>query len=158
MSDESTAGYAPIVEIKEGRYFIGIWYCYDATNPALKDQDWMAAIFRDAGEDVWHMRYRHKYYNSPDPFDEKDRRSTYSGTMRGKTEQEMIAIMEAAVAEICRVSGFRKDFVYCGTDDSSAIIDRLTSRPWAHMKVVERPSGEGTKATPPGAQNKKKEE
>jgi hypothetical protein len=137
-----------IIEIIDGRYFLGIWYLYDAVNPAMQNQDWLATVFRDDGDARWHIRYRHKYYNSPDPFDEKDRRSSYSGTIAPCSEQIILNTMDAIVNKMIEIGGFRKDFIYIGSVDPEAITDRLKDRPWVHRKILEKTPAEFRKDTP----------
>jgi hypothetical protein len=134
-----------IVECKKGRYFVGAWYLYDATHPHLQKQDWFATVFREEGESVWHLRYRHKYYNSPDPFDPKDRRSSYSGTLSGMSEQQIIETMEQMTTKLCEVGGFKRDFIYFGTDDGEAVIERMKARPYLHAQIIERPKPQSSK-------------
>jgi hypothetical protein len=136
MSDNKSFN---IVECQKGRYFIGVWYLYASQNPNLPNQDWFGTVFRDEAEPhVWHLRYRHKYYHSPDPFDPKDRRSTFAGTISNLSEQEMIEKMDKLTAQLAEAGQFEREFVYFGTDDAEAIFDRMKSRPWAHRTMSER--------------------
>jgi hypothetical protein len=128
-----------IVECQKGRYFIGVWYLYDSKNPNLHHQDWFGTVFRDEAEpNVWHLRYRQKYYHSPDPFDPQDRRSNYEAVISNLSEQEMIEKMDHLTAQLAEAGQFEREFVYFGTDSAEAIFERMNSRPWAHRQMSER--------------------
>lgn len=120
------------IEILPGRYFIGVWYL--SASPMLTRCDWLATAFRDAGQEVWRVRYRFKYYNSPDPFDGLDKRSAYSGTLTG-TEQQLIEKLGKVAEAMASTFKFEKDFLLLGTDDPKEILTKLAARPWTHMKM-----------------------
>ncbi len=127
-----------IVECRPGRYYLGAWFLYDSDS--LPSQDWFGAVFREANDLRWTLRYRHQYFTSNRPWHENDRRSNYEMIL-GEivSEPEMLRKMDKFVDELCRRGGFRKDFVYFGTDDGEAIVERISARPWAHPKFTEQP-------------------
>ena len=64
----------------------GIWFC--TLIPG--EQDFLLSL-RNTAEEQYEIIYRFRYYNSDDPFDEKDKKSWYSGTIKGRNEKEVIA-------------------------------------------------------------------
>jgi hypothetical protein len=67
----------------------GIWYCQ--TIPEY--QDFLLTLNR-LGEEHYEITYRFRYYNSDDPFDEKDEKSWYRGEGMGKEEEIISKINE----------------------------------------------------------------
>ena len=68
----------------------GIWYCQ--TVPG--EQDFLLTLTRLEGEH-YELVYRFRYYNSDDPFDEKDRKSWYRAEGRGKEEEIISGVRKA---------------------------------------------------------------
>ena len=127
------------IEIKEGRYFIGVWFMGDGK------MDWMSAIWRDKDDPVdrWQMTYRFRYYKNKDAWDGQDKKNWYSGTITGAPEAE-VERKHHEVSHMFRdhwaeLHGGRArlDFVAMHSDDPVENSKRLMAREWAHSKVQE---------------------
>ena len=150
-----------MIDLEEGRYFIGIWFVFGEGH----ERDVLAVVFRDQGSSRWELRYRIREYSpdSTDPFDGKDTRKSWRATS-GESEAEVFAKTQRAVSEIAATTGMQVDYLDLRTDDPTAILDKLKTRPWAHMKEytkdeaeklgitnIERPKPSRSKhSTPPG--------
>lgn len=124
-----------VLDVKPGRYFVGVWF----VSGGERQMDWMATLFRDPGETRWTMRSRFRYYApaSKDPNDGKDERSNHEGAIEG-SEKEVMAKIDYVANALVTASGMQLDYVPMMTDDAEAIIERLRSKPWCHVKLRER--------------------
>jgi hypothetical protein len=132
------------IEIKENRYFIGIWFMGDGKS------DWMGAAYRDNTDpaDQWNLIYRFRYYETKEAWDGKDRKSWYTGTISGKSEAEVersIHELSHKVKEMWPVSHEGRiamlDFCAMHSDDPVENSNRLRQRDWSHVRA--RSSGDG---------------
>lgn len=118
----------------EKDYVLGLWYV------ATAEQDWMAGVTRKPGATDWTITYRFRYYATGpgDPFDERDRKSWYSGTATGP-EAVVVAGMDQVAGELANMLGaaveVREYLEVRGT--ARKLIEILSTRPWAH--VVQGP-------------------
>lgn len=133
-----------ILEMKPGRYFVGVWFAGNGTTA-----DWMAALFRDeqpiqpfsTGEFRWEFRFRFKYYH-PDydkqAFDTKDDRSNFQVKGFVGTEAHVLGLCEKIAAIVFLELYQKTDFVLLMTSDAATIIERLKTRPWCHVRMTEK--------------------
>ena len=77
----------------------GIWYCQ--TIPS--EQDFLMTLNR-LKEGHYELIYRFRYYNSDDPFDEKDRKSWYRAEVAAKCEEEIISGIETLLESLAAVA------------------------------------------------------
>lgn len=93
--------------IDEHGYYVGIWFL------AGDGQDWMCIVQRRENGD-YAIDYRFRYYADPeekkgfDPFDDADQKSFYTAVAKGKTEDEVIEVVDGIVKQL--VAGG-----WCGT-------------------------------------------
>ena len=71
--------------IKFNESLRGIWFCSSIPG----EQDFLLSLNRIT-EEQYEVTYRFRYYNSADPFDEKDKKNWYSAKITGKSEKEII--------------------------------------------------------------------
>jgi hypothetical protein len=125
-----------IMEMKPGRYFLGVWYF--SNSEMLQNRDWMGVVFEDQGDDHWCLRYRHEYYHSAAPRDREDVRSGDEFDMDPKPEAEVIAKTHEIVKIMAAMGHFEEpEFVYPGTDDTETIVEKLKGKDRVHVKIIE---------------------
>jgi hypothetical protein len=119
------------IEVKEGRYFIGIWLL----GGAGFRQDCIGTIYRDQGETTWQLRYRFRYYKTRRRvFDHQDEKSHYRGTIEG-TEDHAFDALDTAMKEIARDTGMRLDYVDVRSDEVRTLVNKMKTRPaWFHIR------------------------
>ena len=83
----------------------GIWYCQ--TIP--EEQDFLMTLNR-LEEGHYEITYRFRYYNSDDPFDEKDRKSWYRAEARTKNEEEIISGIETLLESLAAATDNENGF------------------------------------------------
>ena len=129
-----------MIEFKKDRYFIGVWFIGDGK------KDWMAALWRDEPdpEGQWTLQYRFRYYETKDAFDGKDDKSWYRGHGTYATEREAeeslhkgAAIIESTWPEYADGRIPKREFVPLHSADQAENIQRLSERPFAHVRVQE---------------------
>ncbi len=127
----SQSGQA-MLEFKEGRYFIGIWFVGDGAT-----QDWMCGVYRDAGETTWHIRYRFRYYKTADAWDGKDTKNRYEGTIANATEADVEAKMHL-LATVVSLQFGEISFVPLHSADAAHNAEAMAAQKWSHAKVMTR--------------------
>jgi len=121
-----------MIELKDGRYFIGVWFISD------EQRDTLGTVFRDKGSAKWELRYRireHHPDSGPDPFNDKDTKKSWRATSL-ETEDEVFQKTNQAFAAIAALTGMDFDYLDLRTDDGNAIIRELETRPWVHTKQL----------------------
>jgi hypothetical protein len=90
-----------MIEITDDTYVLGLWFV------AGDNRDWMGAVTRKRGEEVFEIRYRFRYYASLDPFDTNDRKNWYMATLKpGISEEEVIQNMHMMARVMTLGPGF----------------------------------------------------
>lgn len=86
----------PIFDIVEGGYYVGFWFL------AGRDQDFLALVFRNPGDNGLRLRYRFRYYKDDKVhFDETDdEKSVYDVDFSQKSEDEAISITDGLAQEL----------------------------------------------------------
>lgn len=118
---------------------VGIWYAMTGD-----DNDFMLAVCRR--EDGLEIVYRHRYYHSDDPWDEKDRKSWYRMVTAQKDEakavetaREMLQGVVAIAMKMKRLKGNGLVFeLLRGEASVEEFGERLRSMPWAHSMEATR--------------------
>lgn len=120
-----------MIELVDGRYYIGFWFCDGG------DRDWMACAWRD--DTRWVLQHRWRYYNSPDPFDLKDRKNWHSAAAlcSEKTEEDVIRNVEQIGRTIAgfvfrNPDGFSACLIQ--SDNLDKVIFEMAKMDWAHIK------------------------
>ena len=125
------------IELKENTFVIGMWFVsHDPAKPVEDRMDWMACVQRSIDPtDDWHLTYRFRYHNSPDPHGE-DRKSWYSATIDYTTSVTYIEeTMERLVDVIQPQCGGERDYVRVHGDGIKAL-ELIQQRPWCHIETV----------------------
>lgn len=133
----------PIFTVTDGGYYVGVWCLFG------HKQDVMAMVYRNPGDDCLQLTYRFRYYNDDKVnFEETtDRKSAYSASFEGKTEEEAIDIVDGMMRELIE-RGF------CGSKlpwlvkkryhrrivrgDNKAMIDVILKMPNMHSRMFGR--------------------
>lgn len=130
MTKDTTKQHKP-------EYVDSIWFI--GGSPGGKGEDFLATIAKRDG--CWEMEYRFRYHNSPDPWDQKDRKSWYK--MRCPDDSpEALSRCRQAIDEVLRPSletryGDKLEVVemQCMNSDPKFFFE-LSSRPWANVKQL----------------------
>jgi hypothetical protein len=80
-----------MIEINDKGSYLGIWYLRG------NEQDWMCTVHKLKEAPAWTMSYRFRYYvdpNSLDPFDGQDIKNWYQADLPGKTDEEIVALVD----------------------------------------------------------------
>ena len=118
-----------LVEIKEGRYFIGVWFVGNGK------RDWMCSAWRDPGEgDVRQAAFRFRYYADRNPWDSKDKKNAYS--MSCETTEAHMEQVTHRLAELVSFQFGEIQFAPMHSDNAKHNLDVLSRQPWAHMRQV----------------------
>jgi hypothetical protein len=111
----------------------GVWYC--PTIPG--EQDFLLTLNR-IDEEHYGITYGFRYYNSDDPFDEKDRKSWYSGEVTGKSEEEVVDVINnqimKAISSLNDGEGFTE--VLRGDRSLEEFMDEFLEQDFVHAKKV----------------------
>ena len=135
-----------MVEFKEGRWFLGIWFL------AYDGWDSMMSVHTDdyhPGSCEWEMDYRTRYYDPDDPdndpFSGKDKKSGYRLSRKG-TEEEVVASVETVIGKLTEFNEPIKKF-FCPLYSSNPLecLELLKKQPWVHMKEVSKEEYEAQK-------------
>lgn len=121
----------------ETSYIEAVWYV------AGEGFDVLGNVYQDAPGQAWRAYYRFRYYNpeSVNPFDQKDRKSSYSATaVDGSSESrdKLSAAFDFVFG--CMAESMKsvvQKVVIRG--DSEAFQREMSKRAWAHIKKVPMP-------------------
>lgn len=119
-------------------YVEAVWYV------ACAGFDVMGNVYRDAPDQPWRAYYRFRYYNpeSKDPFDQKDRKSSYSAVAPDGSDESRQRVLEAfdflfGMMATQMGTQVQKVIVRGGFD---AFQREMSKQPWAHIKMVPVPT------------------
>jgi hypothetical protein len=144
MSD-ALDDYDPLMHVTTDGYYVGLWFL------AGPERDWLCLVSRDKEDGQFRIDYRFRYYADPkdeDPFSGRDQKNAYSAKSPGKTEDELIAIVDAIADKLVanNFSGTRlpwkvrkRRYRYLVRGDGHAVVRVLASAPFAHFKRDEAP-------------------
>ncbi len=104
-------------------------------------KDWMAAVWRDEGEEEWTLAYRFRYYSpdSKDPFDGKDEKKWVTAKGAVSEEKAKSSIDEAMDFLKSQGNLVASPFVPLYSDDPKFCMDQMMKQPWCHSRVMEDP-------------------
>lgn len=117
---------------------VGMWFM--RLNEA---SDYMAHLETLEGGG-YKLTYRFRYYNSDEPWDDKDRKEWYAVGMKPETTiEQALDVVRNLVGVMSVVSGFECDEVLKKDMNVDAYLEVLKARPWMHMqtrKIEDTPS------------------
>jgi len=124
------------MELIPGRFISRLFYT--ELMPMLGPGNMLGWVYRDKGDEGWHIEYRFRYYEDDDlTHKSKDRKSGYGG--KAKPDQPLDEVL-AAVRFIVEMSGGGKyEEVVIESDDPDVVIGRMKEQPWAHVSEREAP-------------------
>lgn len=129
------------IEIKEGRYFLGLWFVSGSNT-----RDWLCAAYHDEGSDEWNVRYRFRYYKDDKNDDSADDKSWYHCTMSFKdtSEEKLLSTMDT-MANALVATGYgpcmHRDIVR--SSDPKVCMRFFEQNPdWAHLQKVSAEEAE----------------
>lgn len=101
------------------------------------DKDWLAAVYRDPGGEFT-LRYRFRYYKSPDPWDDRDEKNWYTGIFKPpRTEEEIVAKVDFLAQSMeCMGFGGKVCGLVLRTDDPQRVAEEMGKQSWSHMKKM----------------------
>jgi hypothetical protein len=110
----------------------GIWYCQ--TIP--EEQDFLLTLSR-IEEEHYEIVYRFRYYNSDDPFDEKDIKSWYRAEGLGK-EEEIIKSINEMLTKLSSISYSEAGFteILRGDRPFDDFKEEFLQQSFVHAKVL----------------------
>lgn len=133
----------PIFRIVDGGYNVGVWCLFG------REQDVMAMVYRNPEDSCLKLTYRFRYYaDDAVNFEETDdRKSVYSASFDGKTEDQAIEIVDGMMQQLISRG-------YCNTrmpwllkkryqrrivrGDNKAMIDVILKMPNMHARKGAR--------------------
>lgn len=123
-----------MIELKPGRYVSRVWFSQGG------DRDLLGMIFRDPGG-PWELFYRFRYYVTASPFDGRDTKSGYRATAPASWSEETAAEkFSHGLSMVAAVQGWSDlDCLVVQSEDPNAIIEKLKTKPWVHMKEEPPP-------------------
>lgn len=108
---------------------VGVWYV------AFPGKDWMAGVTREG--DGFLLQYRFRYYHDPlDPWDGKDEKSWYSGTLTGAREVVIDKMREMCI--VLMATGGGENLYECvrALDEPfDQFMERFKQLPFVHMRT-----------------------
>ena len=123
------------IEFKENRYFVALWFIPGDT------KDYLAALYRDRGENEWHLVYRFRYYrDAKTGFDSDDEKHWFAcaypvGVVTEETlEQHIDRACEILVGAGGLAGPVKK--ITCKTDNVRRIADVLQTMPFARTQLL----------------------
>ena len=119
--------------IKLNESIVAIWYA-----DLSEDSDYLMSLSRI--DDGWDLVYRFRYYNSPDPWDEKDTKNWYRGKLSNEnsTEAEVLATLNK-VFELMKLRADGRDcyVLLRGEGDFKTFVKEFQKLPFVHQKSQE---------------------
>lgn|GEM_PF-2890071 len=126
-----TADSEAILDIVEGRYFLAVWFVAGA------GMDFLGAVFRDAGEKRFHLKYRFRYYRDDKAFDSDDEKSVYHATTDNASEAELEAHLDFVTKSLLAAGMPGPAYkVPLKTSDPQTIMTAIADAPFAYVKAV----------------------
>jgi hypothetical protein len=119
-----------MIDFDRIEYMAAVWY----VRLGHRRGDWMAALFRERGDDRWLLKYRFRYYmGAGDPFSGEDTKNWYAGTSDGGApEDEEIAKVDFIAGELAKGQGTTVDRVEV-RGDVRAFMEKVAGRSWIHV-------------------------
>ena len=114
-----------MIKLKHGNFYMAMWFL---SGPG-EDNDVMGFIWREADGKV-RAKYRHRYYEGEDPWDDKDEKSWYEMSFNGEPD---IAKFKGVWETAARYAGNDLDWTDINGDDQRAI-ELLKTKEWSHMR------------------------
>lgn len=128
-----------VLEIRPGRYFAVIAFCY-----GNEHRDWLGTIYRDADDGPWQLRYRFRYYapGNEDAWNQLDTKRFFASEAPASRPEAEVIEAFCTIAQKLHESGFndRIDLLKVQSSDQDYLFHVLSERPWFHMKVKDMPS------------------
>lgn len=122
--------------IKFDEKIVGVWFL-----STTAEQDWMAAL-SEVAPGKYELNYRFRYYDpeSKDPWDGKDRKNWYKGTIESSREEAIDGIRKVGTAmvvfgavgelyEVLNDNGFEK------------FLEEFQAQPWVFARKEAKPEG-----------------
>jgi len=119
-------GEVAILDIVEGRYFVGFWFVEG------EKVDWFAAVWRDQGK-PWRAMYRFRY--APEVRD-PGRKSVYGIEAKTGSDEDERKIMDAlnmAGEMTAQVHKTKVQYVDVRSDSVQVVMGKLLAQPWAQL-------------------------
>ena len=118
-----------MIEIQDDVLTVCIWF---ANIPGVEG-DWMGCVSKKDGQPT-SIKWRYRYYNTPEPFDNKDKKNWYSATTEEPIEVTTDKIKKLIwAADTFR--GTKTDFILINAR-GEAVLEKIKDKPWFHMKKV----------------------
>lgn len=141
-----------MIELKPGRYCIGIWYIELPQLAGVGDHggNMMAAAWRDEGSDEWHLQWRMRYYCGEGPEalfgKSNDKSSWYHTTRKNASEAQMYRdaakFMRLSARAAAKFSGMKinVDFLEIRGDIDKlwTIAESGRAPHWLNMRRIEQ--------------------
>jgi len=105
----------------------GIWYC-----PLIPDEQDFLLSLTSSSEGQYQITYRFRYYNSSDPFDEKDKKNWYTSTITSKNEAEVIAKIHNIFLLLTNTDDFAE--ILRGDRSLDEFIEEFMKQDFVHTK------------------------
>lgn len=111
---------------------VGIWYVQ-----TLDTQDWMAALREVEPDQKYELIYRFRYYSaeSENPFDGKDKKNWYEGTVSGTRHYCIGALRSVAEALVATGAVGQLYEVLNDDRDLKAFLKKYQDLPFVHMRM-----------------------
>lgn len=121
-----------MIDLEAIEYMLAIWYVRGPRG------DFMASVFRERGDNRWHLKYRFRYYSgSGDPFDGSDTKNWYAGTAdpADKSESDMLRDFDLVAGELAKGWGSEVDRVDV-RGGRAEFFQKCGGRPWLQLQRV----------------------
>lgn len=121
-----------VLNLFRGLYYSRIWFLAEMTLP----MNILMVLRRQLPDGPWRFEYRFRYYEDDKAFDSKDRKSFYSGTFPGVTDEAVVVTKVTEAVEIIAGSmGLDIDVTVFETDDPEVIFERLKEKPYFRTRM-----------------------
>lgn len=110
---------------------LGVWYCLTIPHK----QDFLLTLNR-VGEKSYEITYRFRYYNSDDPFDEKDEKSWASAKTENQSEEQVIASVHGVLEALSSISGGDYTEILRGDRPFEKFMEEFMEQDFVHAKTV----------------------
>lgn len=123
-----------------GRYYSRIFFFKLPHDAAPNGGDVQGNLWRRNDEpNIWHLRWRFRYYGGPSAWQGYDKKSWYAATITGEDESQVVAGARKTFSLLAEFGGNKLEELVIEGDSEKAqnILMDETKRPkWMHMKVV----------------------
>jgi len=120
--------------IKFDEKLVGVWFL-----ATTRTEDWMCAVREIEPEKTYEVIYRFRYYSkeSTDPFDEKDGKSWYEGSVQG-TRHYVISVMRAVTAMMELAGTVGKTYEILNENGIGDFQKRFMDAPFVFVKQMPK--------------------